>query len=77
MKIYRVFFFLLLVLLFYSFGNNSLAGEVNGDTSSVNDNKVIKVWGTHYERGYAYGYLLADEVIDILENYLIKEAFQN
>lgn len=31
---------------------------------------VVRVWGTHEERGFAVGYLLADKIQDIMSNYL-------
>lgn len=43
-------------------------GEIIADTNNL---VVIKVWGTHYERGYAHGYLLGDKIRDILFGYLI------
>jgi hypothetical protein len=33
--------------------------------------KVLKVWGNHYERGYAMGYLLAENINDLRDNYLL------
>ncbi len=48
--------------------------DVNGEILSETDNlTVVQVWGTHYERGYAQGFLLADEMYDILTNYLIPQ----
>lgn len=55
---------------------NSFA--VNGDTTRVADNiLILKVWGTHQERGYAHGYILANEIKDIFEDYVLKVAFCN
>lgn len=34
-------------------------GEILYDTNNL---QVVKVWGTHYERGFAYGNLLSNEV---------------
>lgn len=48
--------------------------EIKGDTSSRDGYKIIRVWGSHYDRGYAYGYLLGEQIVDVLENYLIKSA---
>lgn len=41
------------------------------DTGNIT---VVKVWGTHYERGFATGYLLAGHIVDIYTNY-IKPSF--
>ena len=42
---------------------STFAQEVNGDKSIINGVKVYRVWGDHYERGYAQGYLMSDEVL--------------
>jgi len=51
------------------------AQNVNGDTLSVDGKKILKVWGSHYERGYATGYLLGDKIKEISENYFIYVFF--
>jgi hypothetical protein len=43
-------------------------GVIVSDTGNIT---VIKVWGNHFERGYASGYLLADKIKDVYENYII------
>ncbi len=46
--------------------------EINGEILSEDNNiKIIRVWGTHEERGYATGYLLADNILDLYENFII------
>jgi len=52
---------LTLVLLFATM--NAFPQDVNGDFSMMNGIKVYRVWGDHYERGYAQGYLMSDEVL--------------
>ncbi|MBN2777046.1 MAG: T9SS type A sorting domain-containing protein [Bacteroidales bacterium] len=50
----------------------SFAQSVNGVIEFEDEQfKVVKVWGTHEERGYAVGYLLADGIDDLFENYLL------
>ncbi|MFH0867030.1 MAG: T9SS type A sorting domain-containing protein [Bacteroidota bacterium] len=64
---------LLLFLLFLSV--KTFSQQVNGVIVSDTGNIiVVKVWGTHYERGFATGYLLAEHIVDIYVNY-IKPAF--
>ncbi len=59
---------LFLIVLFAQLLN---AQEINGYIESDTSNfTVIKVWGTHYERGYAYGYLAGEGMSDIYVNYL-------
>jgi len=40
---------------------------VNGSLEDVNGVRVLRVWGSRQEMGYAYGYLLADELLDMYE----------
>jgi hypothetical protein len=34
---------------------------------------ILKVWGNHYERGYAMGYLLGEQIADIYGNYVAPQ----
>ena len=43
-------------------------GEIISDTNNL---VVIKLWGTHAERGYAHGYLLGDKITEVLQGYII------
>ena len=53
----------------------SLKSQVNGKIiADTNNLKIVKVWGTHYERGFAYGSLLGPEITDVFDNY-VKPAF--
>jgi len=38
------------------------------------DFKIIRVWGTHAERGYAYGYISGSQINSVISNY-IKPVF--
>ncbi len=68
---------ILLIVAIFAVSNLS-AREVTGDTTSINGIKVIRLNGTHSERGYTYGKLLANEIYDVYYNYfrekLIKEG---
>ncbi len=33
--------------------------------------KILKVWGSHYDRGYAHGYLLGEQIREIAVDYFI------
>lgn len=65
----RKFISLVTVIIFSM--TSVFSQEVNGvivaDTSNF---KIIKVWGTHYERGYALGYLDGDGFINVLDKYI-------
>ncbi len=45
-------------------------GEILADTNNLT---VVKVWGTHYERGYAHGYLLGNKMLQTIS--YIKSYF--
>ncbi len=45
--------------------------QVNGTLRDGGDHKVLHVWGTHEEMGYAHGVLLADEAMALAEGYIL------
>ncbi len=49
----------------------SIFGQVNGFITDVNGKTVMKLWGTHQERGYAHGYLVAEKFLQVFDNYVI------
>ena len=64
--------FLLLAVAAAAFGAApALAEEVNGTLRDQGDHKVLRVWGTHEEMGYAHGYLLAEEVMALANGYVL------
>ena len=69
----------LIIIFFIAFiGTNFLISQtVNGDTLTYDGKKILKVWGTHSERGYAYGYLMGNEIKDVAENYVLASVFAN
>lgn len=44
--------------------------KIKGKLSRIDNVPVLHVWGTPRERGYAHGYLLAQNIIDLLDKYL-------
>lgn len=55
-----------------------LQGQINGTMNTMGDKTILQVWGTHYERGYAQGYLLAQPIRDIFDEfYVLMYAFQD
>ncbi len=46
-----------------------LASQVNGDLQYIGDKAILHVWGDHYQRGYAQGYLLAGPTLDIFDEF--------
>ena len=68
----KLIFFLFVYQLFPA---AVVAQNVNGVVLSDSANiTVVKLWGTHYERGYAYGYLMGDKISDMVNGY-IKPVF--
>lgn len=46
---------------------HALNGKLIADTAGI---KIIRVWGNHYERGFAQGFLLANNIEDIYTGYM-------
>ncbi|MFH0894340.1 MAG: T9SS type A sorting domain-containing protein [Bacteroidota bacterium] len=67
----KLFVFLLLIAAFSSLKAQPVNGVVVADSGYF---KVIKVWGNHYERGYALGYLDGVRIRSIYDGY-IKPGF--
>ena len=53
------------------------AGQVKGELTSIEGKPVLRVWGTHYEMGYAHGYLLAPEIVAMLEDYMLGRLLED
>ncbi|MDP8321042.1 MAG: T9SS type A sorting domain-containing protein [Candidatus Stygibacter australis] len=61
-----VILFLILLMV------NSILGQVNGVREDLAEGRMkVRCWGTHAERGYAQGYLLAEESVQLFEDYVI------
>jgi len=58
---------LLLLLIPFLMNGQPVKGIIYADTAGI---MVVKVWGTHTERGYALGYLTGDRITDVIQNYL-------
>ncbi len=66
-------FHILTVLLFFApvwICAQPVKGIIYADTAGI---LVVKVWGTHQERGYALGYLTGDRITDVILNYVKPE----
>ena len=68
---------LVICIFIFLFTALNFAQEVKGDTLSVDGKKILKVWGTHYERGYATGYYVGDKIKYLSEVYFIGTFFMN
>ena len=66
---------IIILIIVYSVFNGIFAQNINGVIQSDSGNlTVVKVWGTHYERGFAYGYLMGEQISDMVDGY-IKPVF--
>ncbi len=73
MRIYKLLIMLLLLTLAWS-----LQGQVNGVLSTMGEKTILQVWGTHYQRGYAQGYLLNTRIRDVFDEfYVLMYAYQD
>lgn len=64
-----------MLLFFFILISFCLKSQVNGVIiSDVNNIKLLKIWGSHVERGYAYGALLGKEINQVFGNY-VKPQF--
>lgn len=61
---------LLIIALVFSVA----AFAVNGSIENIGEIKVVNLWGTWSEMGYAHGYLLAPDLIDMYEGYFLELA---
>jgi len=66
----RQFIFIFLFVILASCQSKSQNGVVVSTTGNLT---IIKVWGTHYERGYAMGYLLADKIYNLYTGYIAPQ----
>lgn len=46
----------------------TLSAQVNGDLQQLGDQMILQVWGSHYERGYAQGYLLCPQIMEVFSD---------
>ncbi len=63
----RLLFVLVFISTFLPAQMLNIKGKI---ISTANNITVLKVWGNHYERGFAQGYLLQDKIDSIYRNYI-------
>lgn len=59
--------YMLLILLAVSTG---IFAQVNGELTQMDNKWILQTWGTHQERGFAQGYLLSQQILQIYQNYI-------
>lgn len=48
------------------------SSQVHGELLDVDGQRVLRVWGTPAQMGYAHGFLLRDAIIEVLEGYALE-----
>ncbi len=61
-------------VLMLCLGCQGVSAQVNGVLDTVEGKRVLWVWGTHEERGFAHGFLLAPEVKGMFEDYILAHV---
>jgi len=69
----KAFLFLLISIFLVS----GVYAQCNGILTTNGNKLILHVWGTHYERGYAQGYLLADRFVALFTNYFFMAVASN
>lgn len=65
------------ILFIILLASTCFAHDPRGYIEYKDGKKIVRVHGTHYERGYAQGYLLGDEIIEIFSDYFLEYIFGN
>ena len=64
---------ILLIIFLFSI-NYSLLAQVNGIIEVVSGKKVLTIWGTHQERGFAHGYIAGEGFKTIFDDFFVNEV---
>ncbi len=67
----RLAHLLMATLLFLSWTARAWAEPVNGVFRTVSGIRVLHIWGTHHEMGYAHGYLLGAQIVDLFDRVFV------
>ncbi|MCK4512883.1 hypothetical protein KAW64_14155, partial [bacterium] len=62
---------LLVATLVLAISLPAIAQDVNGSLEIVDGKPVLRVWGTHAERGYAAGYLMGESGKEVFDDYFV------
>ena len=49
--------------------------EVNGTLTEIEGISILRIWGTPWEQGYAHGYLIAEDIVTMLDNFIKRSVF--
>ncbi len=63
---------LLLISLCFLFVYPLFSEDVNGSIEYIGDIRILNLWGTWSEMGYAHGYLLGPDIGDVFQEYFLE-----
>ena len=61
-----------LIILCFLFVSPLFSEDVNGSIEYIGDIRILNLWGTWSEMGYAHGYLLGPDIGDVFESYFLE-----
>ncbi len=64
----KIFFLFALIGCLTCVKAQNINGYIVSDTGNLT---IIKVWGSHYERGFAYGYLCPAKILSMMNDYIL------
>lgn len=67
----RILRFMVVVGVLVSTPLTARAADVNGSFRVIDGIRVLHVWGTHFEMGYAHGYLLAADIVTLFDEVFV------
>lgn len=53
---------------------SAASAEINGSVETIGEIRVVNLWGTWEEMGYAHGYLLGPDLMELYEGYFLELA---
>ncbi len=69
---------IVIIVIFLLVISGICMAQVNGVREDLAEGRMkVRCWGTHAERGYAQGYLLAEESVQLFEDYVLGYMFSN
>ncbi len=72
MRLFRLSLGTLLAVLLPAFPAFAADPPVNGYLYEVDGQPVLHVWGSHYEMGYAHGALLGEQIMESMQDYVLR-----
>lgn len=49
--------------------------DVNGSLTEIEGISILRIWGSPWEKGYAHGYLIAEDIVTMLDNFISGNTF--